>query len=232
MDNNNNFEENINENIPAEKKSKKEKKPFNIWRELFEWFYTIVIAFVIVFAIKTFLFDIVKVDGESMYPNLHHADRLIVQRLMYEPKQGDIIILDSSYKRREAYYDHIADTTGKVYSDLGKFFDYFSLDESLKKRYYVKRIIALPGQTVDIKGGSVYVDGEILDEPYYRGKTHITDVSVEYPVTVEEGHVFVMGDNRSNSTDSRASSLGQVPFEAIMGGATFRIFPFTAFGTI
>ncbi len=220
------------ENINSEKNTDKKEKSFNLGKELFEWFYTILFALVIVFAVKTFLFDIVKVDGESMFPTLHHGDRLIVQRIAYEPKAGDIIILDSAYKNRQEYYENLEMTYSKDISAIERAFDYFSLDKSLKKRYYVKRIIALPGQTVDIRNGSVYIDGELLDEEYYQGETHITDVSVEYPLTVEEDHVFVMGDNRSNSADSRTSSLGQVPYDAIMGGAIFRILPISSFGTI
>lgn len=220
------------ENNNIENKTEHKEKNFSLGKEIFEWFYTIVIALVIVFAVKTFLFDIVRVDGESMFPTLHHGDRLIVQRIAYEPKAGDIIILDSAYKNREAYYENLEITYSKDMSAIEKAFDYFSLDKSLKKRYYVKRIIALPGQTVDIRNGSVYVDGELLNEEYYQGETYITDVSVKYPLTVEDGHVFVMGDNRSNSTDSRTSSLGQVPYEAIMGSAIFRLFPINAFGTI
>ena len=111
-----------------------------------------------------------------------------------------------------------------------KFFDSFSLPQDLKPRYYVKRIIALPGQTVNIVDGKVFVDDKLLEEEYYDGITPKTDPNMEYPVTVEEGHVFVMGDNRTNSTDSRAKSLGQVPFEAILGKAQIRIWPFNSIG--
>ncbi len=220
-----NIENNEVETAPEEKK-------FNLKKELFEWFYTIVIALIIAFVLKGFLFDIVRVDGPSMNPTLTHNDRLIVQKIAYTPKSGDIIILDSRYKARSEYYENLEESTGKEYSEFGKFFDYFNLDDSLKKRYYVKRIIALPGETVDIRDGKVLVNGKVLDEPYYSGFTHITDVSVEYPVTVKKNHVFVMGDNRGNSTDSRSSSLSQVPFDAIMGRAIFRLFPFDDFGTI
>ena len=225
----------MNDNFNAENNDFEDtsyEKKFSLGKELFEWFYTIVIALVIAFVLKGFLFDIVRVDGPSMNPTLLHNDRLIVQKIAYTPSQGDIIILDSKYKNRMEYYESIEENTGKTYSEIGKFFDYFNLDSSLKKRYYVKRIVALPGQTVDIKDGKVWVDGKVLDEPYYDGNTFITDVSVNYPVTVEKDHVFVLGDNRDNSTDSRSSSLSQVPFDAIMGRAVFRIFPFDDFGTI
>ena len=80
----------------------------SIGREIFEWVYTIVIAVVIAFAIKAFLFDIVKVDGSSMHPTLVDKERLIVTKLGYDPEAGDIVILDSTYKNREAYYDKLA----------------------------------------------------------------------------------------------------------------------------
>ena len=78
--------------------------------------------------------------------------------------------------------------------------------------------------------GNVYIDGELFDEPYYDGKTPIIDSSVSYPVTVEDGYVFVMGDNRPRSLDSRSSSLGQVPEEAVVGVSQIRIWPLTHIG--
>ena len=80
----------------AEAEKKPDKKMNSVGKEIFEWFYTIAIALVIAFAIKAFLFDVVRVDGSSMFPTLENNDRLIVTKLGYEPKQGDIIILDSS----------------------------------------------------------------------------------------------------------------------------------------
>ena len=209
---------------------KETKSTFNIWRELWEWVYTILIALVVVFIIKAFIFDIVRVDGPSMYPTLVHNDRLIITKLGYKPATGDIIILDSSYKKREQYFDEYEDSTGKTLNSAQKLIKYFSLPENLKRRYYVKRIIGMPGDTVDIKNGQVLVNGEVLDEPYYEGITGMTDALVDYPVTVEDGHVFVMGDNRPNSKDSRSSDLGLVPIEAISGKSQFRIWPFFAFG--
>lgn len=196
----------------------------SIGREIFEWAYTIVIAIVIAFLIKTFIFDLVRVDGSSMYPTLVHNDRLIVTKLGYEPKAGDIIILDSTYTKRQEYFERYEETSGEKLGKIDRAIQYFSLPESLKSRYYVKRVIALPGQTVDLQGGKVYVDGVELEENY--GYTQSIDMSVEYPVTVEEGKVFVMGDNREHSKDSRSSDLGQVPFEAVLGKSQVRIWPF------
>ena len=211
----------------------KKSQKNSISREIFEWVYTIVIAVVIAFAIKAFLFDIVKVDGSSMHPTLVDKERLIVTKLGYEPDAGDIVILDSTYKNREAYYDKLAEEEGKdELSAFSKFKESFSLSPSLKKRYYVKRIIALPNQTVDIKDGKVYIDGAVLDEPYYSGITSVMDTSVKYPVTVEEGMVFVMGDNRPHSKDSRSSDLGQVPFDAVIGKAKLRIWPLNKAGFV
>lgn len=199
--------------------------------EIWEWVYTIVIAVAIAFLIKGFLFDIVKVDGSSMVPTLENNDRLIVTKLGYKPAQGDIVILDSLYKDREEYFDKLALEEGvDELSSFRKFMEGFDLPEDLQKRYYVKRIIALPGQTVDLRDGKVYVDGSKLEEEYYTGITSAIDSRTQFPQTVEDNMVFVMGDNRPHSKDSRSSDLGQVPFDAILGKSQIRIWPLTSIG--
>lgn len=224
------MEDNFEQEAAARTAEIKSKKDFNLGKEIFEWFYTIVIALIIAFLIKGFIFDIVEVEGPSMEKTLFEGDRLIVTKLGYKPHNGDIVILDSTYKNRAEYYEEAAAEEGKSVNWWYKLTNYMSLPQNLKSKYYVKRIIALEGQTVDIVDGNVLVDGEEIDQPYYEGLTNIMDPTVDYPVTVEEGHVFVMGDNRPKSLDSRDSSLGQVPVEALIGKSQFRIWPFDSFG--
>lgn len=208
-----------------------EKQPKSVGREIFEWAYCFVVAIIIALLIKAFLFDVVRVDGQSMYPTLDHNDRLIVTKLGYEPHQGDIVILDANYSDREAYYSALANAQGKEkLSFFEKLKENFILPAEYKKLYYVKRIIATEGQTVDIKNSKVYVDGEVYDEPYIDCETYPTDSAVVYPFTVSEDCVFVMGDNRSNSKDSRSSALGEVMEDAVLGKSQLRIFPLTSIG--
>lgn len=222
-------QEGKNENVT--KATAKEDKKTSLAREIWEWVYTLAIAIVIAMLIKGFIFDIVRVDGSSMFPTLVDNDRLIVTKLGYTPKQGDIIILDSEYKNREEYFDRLAESKDKEeLSSFEKFFAQSSMPSNLKKKYYVKRIIAMPGQTIDLVDGKVYVDGEMLDEPYYDGLTTSIDPTVEYPITVDDDCVFVMGDNRTRSKDSRSSELGQVPFKSILGKSQVRIWPLSDIG--
>lgn len=197
-------------------------------KEIWEWFYTIAIALLIVLVIKGFLFDIVVVDGPSMFPTLVDGDRLIVTKLNYQPKQQDIIILDSAYKNRTEYYKD-----ENIDSKFEQFTNYFKLPKNLKRKYYVKRIIGMPGQTVDIIDAKVYVDGEPLDEAeYYNDLTTAYDPTMQFPFTVSDDCVFVMGDNRPQSKDSRDSELGEVPIEAIAGKCVYRLWPIKAIGGV
>lgn len=168
--------------------------------EFFDWVETIIFAFFTVILVFTFLLRIAVVSGESMLPTLQDKDRLIVSYLFYTPKNGDIVIVDC--------------------------------EDSILDKVIVKRVIATAGQTVDIDfdAGTVEVDGAVLEESYINNLTQLDEGAHEYPVTVPEGCVFVMGDNRMNSTDSRSPLVGFVPVDDILGKVVLRIFPFSSIG--
>ena len=173
-------------------------KTKSIQREILEWVLAIVIAVILALIIRETLFTVVKVDGASMQNTLQHNDRLIVWRLGYEPKAGDIIVLQQEGKDP-----------------------------------YIKRVIATEGQEVNIDfvTHEVSVDGVVLDEPYIKEPTSRRG-DVTFPVVVPDDCVFVMGDNRNNSMDSRVSSVGMVENDDVMGKAVLRIFPFQEFGLL
>lgn len=186
-------DETAEENNTAEENTQKKN---SFLKELLEWTQTIAFAVVLALLINQFLFSVVQVEGHSMDPTLGDKQRLIVTKLFYEPKAGDIVIVKSS---------------------------------ALQKNI-VKRVIATEGQEIIIEPsiGAVIVDGEVLDEPYIMENLRSSGNKYVYPLTVPENTVFVMGDNRNNSQDSR--SIGVIPKEEIVGKAVFRIMPFDKFG--
>ena len=160
-------------------------------------FYTVVIALLVM---NTFVVKLAFVDGHSMYPTLHDRQLMLVLRPGYEPEQGDVIVIH----------------TGK---------GIFSRD------YIVKRVIATAGQTVtiDYDRNEVSVNGIILQEPYLNfeeedpmlprdGRSIVTE-------TVPEGRVFVMGDNRNHSADSRSDKYGMIDVKRIVGKVIFPVIP-------
>ncbi len=163
-------------------------------KELIEWVQAIAIAVVLALIVRSFLFTVVKVDGQSMEPTLQHNDRMIVWRLGYEPKAGDIII--------------------------------FNPPGDNKKVFWVKRVIATEGQTVEIDyaNNCIYVDGKEIEESYLGEK--MLDPGVSYDITeitVPEDCVFAMGDNRNHSTDSRF--VGCISEDSIVGKSVVRFWP-------
>ena len=170
-------------------------------KELFDWFNTIAISLIIVFIIKFFIFDVIAIDGASMQPTLHDKDRVFVSIIGYklsQPKNQDVIIFTPSID---------------------------------PKHYYIKRIIGVPGDTVEIKGGKVFVNSTQLNETYLKPDTFTQAGSYlqrsdKFNIIVPKDTVFVMGDNRGGSEDSRDPLLGPIPIKSIKGHAIFRIFPF------
>lgn len=192
------------------RKPNNKPKEVDLMKEIREWVVAIAIAVVAALLIRNFVFTLVKVQGESMSPTLSNNDRLYVNRFFYSPKKGDVVIF-------------------KPASD--------------PDRPYIKRVIATEGDTVyiDFETGDIYVNGEVIDEPYIKEKTSRSgsyinkliangSYSKENPIVVEKNKIFVMGDNRNNSTDSRM--IGQVPEDEIIGGAVFRFWPLGNFGSV
>ena len=181
---------NIVETEEAEHKSV--KKSFK--KELIEWIQAIVIAVILALVIRSFVFTVVRVDGQSMEPTLAHNDRMIVWRLGYEPKHGDIVIFNPP-----GYGENV---------------------------YWIKRVIATEGQSVEIDyhTSSVYVDGKKIDEPYLgepmQNYSHLPITEI----TVPEDCVFVLGDKRNHSTDGRV--IGPISEGRVIGKAVVRFWPF------
>lgn len=168
-------------------------------RSWYEFLGTMIGVLVTIILIFTFVGRLTWVDGDSMYPTLRDREIMVVRAIGYTPKQGDVVVL-----------------TQKSYREAS----------------IVKRVIALGGQTVriDYEENAVYVDDERLDEPYINREE--SDPMKERPadwteeITVPEGYVFVMGDNRNHSGDSRDPDIGVVAEENIIGRSELVLFPF------
>lgn len=184
---------------------KKITNKFNYITSIYEWTDGIVFAvMILVFVFSTFIRTSI-VSGISMYPTLEHGDRLVLQNILYQPTPGDIVVL-----------------THQTINDLP----------------IVKRIIATQGQTIDInyETGDVLVDNVKLVEPYINEITKVTGALVDgtlptkLPAVVPQGKVFVMGDNRNYSEDSRFAEVGMIDERYILGQVVFRMFPFDKLG--
>ena len=165
-------------------------------RDLYEWVQSLVGSVLVVVAIFTFVIRMMGVDGHSMLNTLQHGDRLlVVNSMLYHDYKYGDIVI----LRKDGVFD----------------------DDPI-----VKRVIAVEGQTVDIDfaEGIVYVDGEALEEDYIREPTYTAE-GTEFPLTVPEGSIFVMGDNRNGSSDSRDYRLGTVDTRYVIGKAAVLIFP-------
>ena len=168
-----------------------------------------------VMLIFTYLVCTADVEGDSMVPTLENADRLLVSRIGRHYDTGDILILDS-----ESAY--LFDPDGRLTACPGVGKD------------IVKRLIAQSGQEVniDFDEGIVYVDGKALDEPYTNTLTKRDNRAFTYPLTVPEGYIFVLGDNRHISKDSRHPEVGLIPEDKIVGRVLLRLSPLSKFGRI
>lgn len=174
----------------------------------------IIIAFALALLIKTFLIQAFFIPSESMVPTLRVGDRVLVNKLVYdfgEPQRGDVIVFENP---------SLQDPDGNVFEAVWNWLVEglgFSTDPT---KDFIKRVVGVPGDTVEMKKGKVFVNGELIAEPYISNRG-----AQDYaPTQVEADHVFVMGDNRPNSQDSR-SALGQIPLDKIVGKAFVLLWP-------
>ncbi len=167
-------------------------------KEIKDWAVSIVVALVLAFFIRTFIVEPYLVDGPSMRPTLENGERLLVNRFVYRVRAPE--------KNEIIVFAYPKDPS----------------------RDFIKRVIATPGDTIEIQDTKVFVNDKLLDEPYILEKTH-----TNYPKTVvPAGTVFVMGDNRNNSADSRLASVGFVPYDLLKGKAVLVFWPFDQFKSL
>jgi len=209
-------------------------------REIIEWLICIIIAVVLALVVKYYIGTPTIVQQTSMSPTLKPNERLWLNRwgrtTKQMPERGDIITFEAPSVIRQDEIDKdnpIAIYKYKPESLIEKFM-YYVIEDSSVKKSYIKRVIALPGEYLEIKEGNVYINGEKLQEDYLT-KGVITDMLQAnneeiFAITIPENCVFAMGDNRTGSTDCR--SFGCIPLEKIEGTVSFRFWPFSKFGGV
>lgn len=188
-----------------EEKLEKEQKPRGrFFSETFNWIETLMGVLVVFVVVFTFFVRLIGVQGSSMVPTLDDHNIMLVSNLGYTAENGDIIIL-----RKDGFYN----------------------DQPI-----VKRVIATGGDVIDINSetGDVSVNGEVLEELYIAEKIDpLKSVgNMTYPIMIPEGSIFVMGDNRNHSTDSRWTDLGVVDERYIIGHVITVVYPFNRIGTV
>ncbi|MBA3653499.1 MAG: signal peptidase I [Actinobacteria bacterium] len=178
----------------------------------------IVIAAVIAFVVRTFIAQAFYIPSGSMLPQLQLLDRVVVSKLSYhlhDPRRGDIVVFDNPHPAPPAPAKHDS-PVGRVARNIGEAVGVVqpSTDE------FIKRVIGLPGETVEGREGHVYVNGRLLQEPYLKPDVNTSSFT---PVTIPDGQLWVMGDNRTNSGDSRV--FGPIRESTIVGRAIVRVWP-------
>jgi signal peptidase I len=194
------------------------EKPASPSRAIKELPILLVIAGVIAFLVRTFVAQAFYIPSGSMLPQLQILDRVVVSKLSYklhDPRRGDIVVFDNPYPRaaEPKKDDNLLEKVGRGIGEAVGLVQP-STDE------FIKRVIGLPGETVEGRSGHVYINGKELREPYLQ-PTVVT--STFAPVTVPKGQLWVMGDNRGSSGDSRV--FGPIQQDKIVGRAVVRVWP-------
>jgi signal peptidase I len=195
-----------------------------VLREIWEWIIVFAAAFILVLLLNTIVFATTQVRQTSMQDTLMEGQHLLVEKISYffkEPARKDIIVfVEDQYPAN--YIDRV-----KIFlTDVSEIFKPVEAKTNIR---LVKRVIGVPGDTVDIKDGKVYVNGTVLDEPYVKGETFVRDFS--FPVEkIPKDKYLVFGDNREVSKDSR--TFGLIDRSQIEGKAVFRFWPLNRIGTV
>lgn len=213
-----------------------EEKKVNI-KEILEWVYCIVIAIVLALLVRYFIGTPTIVQQPSMYPTLKQGQRLILNRTIRTtksmPNRGDIVTFEAPSKSYVSAVEANLENPVAIYdyniTNIFSKFRYYVLE--IGKTSYIKRVIGLPGERVQIENGKVFINGEKLDESYLQEGVVTTSLEgVFTDITVPENCLFVMGDNRPQSTDSRR--FGCIPLEKIESKVWIRFWPFDLFGKV
>jgi len=184
--------------------------------EIYDWTVTLVTSFAIALLINVFVFQPTQVVGSSMQPTLNDHDYIIVSKLSHtlnrEPNYNDIVIIDSRVSRERTWKDDVAAPVVTYLTALG------IAPASSGHEVWVKRVIGKPGDVLEFKNHQVYRNGIAIEEPYIKEAMRYTN---DNKIIVPEGHVFVLGDNRNNSSDSRY--IGPVKFDHVLGTMIFKL---------
>ena len=169
---------------------------------IIEWLLSIALAILVFFVVRTFVFRVAQVTGYSMEPTLSHGDMVLLNRFNF-------IFSSPRVGDIVAFPPYAHDPT----------------------RFYIKRIVAIGGDVVDLRNNAFVVNGSFLDDDFsYEEIRQIGDMP--FPVLIEEGYYFVLGDNRNGSKDSRFVSVGTVPADVMVGRVSLRIWPRTRIGQV
>lgn len=199
------------------KSDKKEKRKKSTAREILEWILTFVVAVMIALPIRAFAFELLRVEGESMDDTLANGEIMFVSKLDYSSVWLTFPWQDEAEREKAARI-----TAG---SNPERFDVVICRYPGRGDTNFVKRVVGLPGDTIELRDGYLYVNGGKYDEPYIPDEYRSGRINSFGPYTVPENHFFVLGDHRNNSNDSRYQ--GALPRDMIIGHVRTVLYPFS-----
>ncbi len=203
-------------------------------KDALEWAICIIVAVVLALLIKYYIGTPTVVESTSMLPTLKDGQRLWLNRTARtfkdELHRGEIVTVEAPSVQKVEKYDGSTLATAEYSEPEGMFERFVYYVFEIGKTSYIKRVIGLPGEHILIEDGNVYINGEKLDEEYLPEGVKTERLGAFYDLVVPEETVFLMGDNRGKSMDSR--SFGCVPFSKVESKVGFRFWPFNLFGKV